>query len=92
MVPPGAMALARMPLSRYITATDLVSPAIACLEAAPAALPRSDASEAVLTMAPQVADHRAGGASGGLDLGDDGLGALGVDVRDQDLGALVGSS
>ncbi len=54
-VPPGATALERMPLSRYMTASDLVSPAMPCLEAvyaAPAALPLSEASEAVKTTAP----------------------------------------
>ena len=62
-VPPGAMALVRMPWSRYITARDFVRPAMPCFEAvyaAPAALPRRLASDAVFTIAPLPAASMCG--------------------------------
>lgn len=62
----GAMALVRMPWFRYITARDLVSPTMPCLEAvyaAPAVLPRRPASDAVNTIEPLPAASMCGSAA-----------------------------
>ena len=65
-VAPGAMALARIPRPRYITARDFTRPTIPCLaavQAAPAALPRSPAAPAVKTIAPRPAASMCGSAA-----------------------------